>query len=639
MDHTRNTQRNKTRKKNKKPGESPDKARTDASRRKASRTGKFVIPPEDEYALFQHICEQLDSTIAMRLWYLIESREWHRVPDLELPPNPSRDDILAANLLKKYPFEHPLLTPLETAIKAFLAAEEVCKNTNEKIKNRWDHSWTLQWSIVKDIIAKILGPLPVSPQGPPGIQGTLRLFLDKGHVGANATVGNHGLSANAICNLAKLSFYDPCLEDGDLLGSPLLCGLYDLVGVRSATIHKVAGSKISFVPKTAKTHRSIAIEPGVNLWYQLGAGVVISDRLKTVGIDITDQSRNQKLALSWDPRIASCEYATIDLSAASDTISYNLVKWLLPKDWFQVLSLLRTPQGFIKETGTTVIFEKFSSMGNGFTFPLETLIFFAIAKSVAIKHGCGQRVLAYGDDIIVPRKIFSEVTYVLGEVGFEVNSKKSFATGSYRESCGVYSVDGRSVRPFRIQAALSGAADLYKLHNSVMAQAIAEGSGHYCSSRWRSTIRAIIRLLPKELRLSGPLLVNDVPGSWVRVTDTHLYDLLYEPSIKWKQSGMQTLEYKVLAPKALYQKIPLHEHTDVARYLLYKLVDTPSELHPTTGSRANIRKRACESIAARTKTADQSRWFEKPLKGAGPLRVCTVQTHTDNVFHPVYGWL
>jgi hypothetical protein len=102
-------------------------------------------------------------------------------------------------------------------------------------------------------------------------------------------------------------------------------------------------------------------------------------------------------------------------------------------------------------------------MGNGFTFPLETLIFWALAACCVRPEDVG-KVSVYGDDIIVPTYAYALLTEVLVAAGFLVNSKKSFVDGPFRESCGRDYLSGIDIRPSYIKDALSGST-LFVLHN------------------------------------------------------------------------------------------------------------------------------------------------------------------------------
>lgn len=213
---------------------------------------------------------------------------------------------------------------------------------------------------------------------------------------------------------------------------------------------------LGFVPKSAKTDRAIVVEPWLNSIVQLGVGDYIAKRLRRVGIDIRDQTRNQNLAREGSITGA---LATLDLSSASDTIAEGLVAELLPPEWYALLSLCRTSTVGYK--GRVFRLEKFSSMGNGFTFPLETLIFWGLTRGACRKH---ETVSVYGDDIICPTHRVEAVIRVLTDCGFTINIEKSFWEGSFRESCGADWISGIDVRPVFMTGPVTG-HDAFRLHN------------------------------------------------------------------------------------------------------------------------------------------------------------------------------
>jgi hypothetical protein len=247
----------------------------------------------------------------------------------------------------------------------------------------------------------------------------------------------------------------------------------------------VAEGKLQFVPKNAKTYRSIDVQPTLNTMLQCAIGDWMERLLGKVGIDIRDQSKNQRLAREG----SLCNnLATLDLSSASDTIAYALVRFLIPEEWF---ALLRASCcGTTEYRGSSRRLEKFSSMGNGFTFPLETLIFWALSKSAC--EGIPGEVSAYGDDIIVPREGVAPVKRILRLCGFLINEKKSYADGPFRESCGADYYNGIQVRPiFYAKEALS-VETLFLLHNQ------------YYRDLQRDMADVVLELIPDHLRLYGP---------------------------------------------------------------------------------------------------------------------------------------
>nr|UJQ85551.1 MAG: hypothetical protein 3 [Leviviridae sp.] len=212
----------------------------------------------------------------------------------------------------------------------------------------------------------------------------------------------------------------------------------------------VRGSKLDTVPKNSTTNRTICIEPSLNMYYQLGAGEILSKVLQRHhNIDISLQpERNRAYA-----KIGSLygSYATIDLKSASDTISTALVKELLPRSVYATLDFIRS-----KETKTVdgefFKLNMFSSMGNGFTFPLQTLIFatlvraYYLCNSISVTRDNILQYSVFGDDIICRNEAFDGVCSFLEYCGFTVNREKSFNSGSFRESCGSDFFKGYDIR-------------------------------------------------------------------------------------------------------------------------------------------------------------------------------------------------
>jgi len=215
----------------------------------------------------------------------------------------------------------------------------------------------------------------------------------------------------------------------------------------------VEGSRLSFVPKTAEISRTICTEPLLNMLFQKGIARRLEDRLaQAYSIRLAVQpERNRELA-----RLGSLHgrFGTIDLSSASDSISLTLVRALFPPEmsiWFE-----RTRSKFtILPDGRKIELHMVSSMGNAFTFPLQTMLFASLVygayRALGIpfqrpgKHSLGNFAV-FGDDIIVDSRAYDLTCRLLVFCGFSVNVDKSFNEGSFRESCGHDYFDGYNVR-------------------------------------------------------------------------------------------------------------------------------------------------------------------------------------------------
>lgn len=327
------------------------------------------------------------------------------------------------------------------AYASFLKGEDICRRTNKQLRDQSDPNYRSRATLLFQMqrkITEILGPCPDVDSFSYG-------FGPGASVGCNRITNvRHKLSADTTATLGAFRII-----------SKTHTNLNAWPGLANPKVTN--DSRWTSVPKNYKTDRGINYEPIGNTYIQKGIGKYIRRRLKKFGIDLTDQSVNQRFA-----RIGSLDgsLCTIDLSMASDTIAYNLVLDLLPWEWFDLLDAVRTPNCQLPD-GTLCVLEKFSAMGNGYTFELESLIFYALLLVVCPP---GSTLSVYGDDLIAPAHCYTEVIAALSLLGFSPNSEKSFGDGPFRESCGCDYWNGDLVRPIFIKDCLS-LKELYRLHN------------------------------------------------------------------------------------------------------------------------------------------------------------------------------
>jgi hypothetical protein len=148
-------------------------------------------------------------------------------------------------------------------------------------------------------------------------------------------------------------------------------------------------------------------------------------------------------------------------------LSLEVVRGLIPPSWFEYLSDIRSPS-FQLPNESVCEYEKFCSMGNGFCFPLQTLVFASVCHAAARYCGVDDDFSVYGDDIVVRQSIALLVIEMLREHGFRTNVDKTFVTGPFRESCGADWYEGQDVRPVHIADKLVDVRQLFALHNSTL---------------------------------------------------------------------------------------------------------------------------------------------------------------------------
>lgn len=228
---------------------------------------------------------------------------------------------------------------------------------------------------------------------------------------------------------------------------------YD-IGNGNCGYNVVEGSRLATVPKNEETERTIAIEPSGNMALQLSLGEYISQVLKSIGLDISSQQQKNKLLAQRGSIDGS--FSTIDMSSASDMFKIELVRRLLPSRLYVTMMNIRSRYTELPD-GTRLELPMMSTMGNGFTFPMMTLIFTALVYACRLSQGGPSNYLdwsktaVYGDDIIVPTHEGERLVEVLTGCGFVVNRDKSYFSGPFRESCGGDYYEGGDVTPFYVK--------------------------------------------------------------------------------------------------------------------------------------------------------------------------------------------
>lgn len=379
-------------------------------------------------------------------------------PDDYSDPWEFRKDYFASRFLKKCPYLRTGIDTRGAATRKFWDAESECRRTNVRIRGLYrveggEASLPLRVSQIhaaREKIRSILGRFDPSE------------WFSLMRFGPGATLSTKG---DWTSNYRKLLSKPDCttlfypFARSILSGSPVWAR-----ALGSAEPVVVPGNKVDFVPKDAKTDRPIAVEPLLNAYAQLGIGAMIRRRLLRVGVDLNDQTLNQACAYLGSLRHQdTTNWRTLDLASASDTVAYELVRELLPSDWFHAMDVSRSPSFEID--GERYDYQKFSSMGNGYTFELESLIFCSLIWAVGVSDSdrC-----VYGDDLAVfaPLEKVEDLIDLLSFCGFTTNKEKSFLVGPFRESCGKDYHSGVLCTPIYAREGMID--NPYFLHNVLM---------------------------------------------------------------------------------------------------------------------------------------------------------------------------
>jgi len=373
-------------------------------------------------------------------------------------------------LIKKYPFPDPVLKPKAKAraMDKFYAAERLCRRYDLKFRSplsRGSIRVNRDAEQMRRWIRRVIGDEPNLPSiyakcafGPGASIGvSYATNLGRKVLSEKWSVTPSALPYALAALRTDHHFFELLQPERD---GPV-CLDPDLFERRfRAKLELVCYNKVVTVPKTSLVDRTIAVEPLLNGYLQKGVDVFMRLCLKRVGIDLTDQGRNQHLAyLGSLPGVVD-PFITIDLSSASDTISLGVAKLLLPSGWFHFLDAIRSP-AYKFEDRDPLRYNKFVSMGNGFCFPLETLIF----ASVCSLFSKPDDFTVYGDDIVCRQSVAKRVIKTLWSFGFRHNPDKTFVEGPFRESCGTDWYAGLNVRPLTLDYNLDSLSNIIKFFN------------------------------------------------------------------------------------------------------------------------------------------------------------------------------
>jgi hypothetical protein len=396
---------------------------------------------------------------------------------------------LRGSLLKKYiSYEESNQRNPERERKAldlFLSNNEDCRSMRASLEERLRDNPHLQIAIgeVKSVLDDF-----AHPEGGRGILLSLGTILAEGDVGPGSNIGAFNTDFYTKLFSSTLTSTTSVLYNyytAHISANPTWLDA-EKSRLASFGVSYVPGSKLFFAPKTREIARVACTEPTLNMFFQKGIQSALELRLKQVfGIDLRgrrkepglfskpgilpQQDKNRELA-----RLGSINgsFGTIDLTSASDRISMEVVDYLFPESIVRWLRKTRSPTTTLP-CGESVELYMVSSMGNAFTFPLETAIFASVVvaayrvlgiKPIYPRGTTLGNFAVFGDDIIVVSEAYNLVCEMLDVLGHRVNHDKSFNAGLFRESCGSDWFAGHNVRGVYLKR-LHNDGDFYKAIN------------------------------------------------------------------------------------------------------------------------------------------------------------------------------
>lgn len=240
--------------------------------------------------------------------------------------------------------------------------------------------------------------------------------------------------------------------------------------------------RLAAVPKDWNKDRLITVEPAYSTFVQQYVRRLLLESVHRGPLSGTAQDQlyvdapecQQGLALLASQ---NSMLATVDLSNASDGISWEAVQAVFPSWVIALLEVSRTPN-YTSGDGVKKL-HMYAGMGNATTFVVETLFFLAYViaycEALGVRWSLRDRrriISVFGDDIVCPSEFVDKYLSKYGcEPCFNINTSKSFSGYSpLRESCGIFAYKGYDITVPKIDgygSDWSGRLGVCELHNSI----------------------------------------------------------------------------------------------------------------------------------------------------------------------------
>lgn len=375
----------------------------------------------------------------------------------------------------RYTARSDVFTPMEVESMTLESLRKDTCYAAQQLQNPWKLSTTLIMREARRIAKQILGPLDK--------ERWFSLCRFGRRASKDVPRSNSYLHIKASFPISCSSPITSLFED--YLGGDTLLGR--VMGTRRMTTldsryNWYESLDLSLVPKKFDKLRPITPYTTVSCFLATGLGEYIRECLKDqAGLDLSRlQAIHREMVLEMSK---NRQRVTTDMKAASTLITSRHVRTVLPYEWYKILHkfhvsyLTHEVKDGSKNEVHIIKSNTFGGMGCGFTFPLQTLIFYCVISAIRNLAFSGRGyVSVYGDDLIYSYKLHKYVLACFEDIGFVVNKNKTFADEFFRESCGEDAYHGVSVRPFSYEGGterLFGnrrAAFLYKILNGLLAR-------------------------------------------------------------------------------------------------------------------------------------------------------------------------
>jgi hypothetical protein len=243
-----------------------------------------------------------------------------------------------------------------------------------------------------------------------------------------------------------------------------------------------------------------------------------------------------------------------------------------------------------------LLLNKYASMGNGTTFIVQTIVYYALARVACQNAGIdgNPEIAVYGDDIVLPTFAAEHLREILHHAGLVVNVGKSFTDSRpVRESCGGDYYRGSNVRPvFYRKDYDHDLPGLLSLRNLLWLWSEELGMGLPCTLRLLDSYLCDVPAVPKQAGLTS--------GRWTRTYGPYGSCIGYYPVVTYQDrrpQGNRVLNDAFVGEDFCFAKMCAHlGRPDAAAF----------ELPPMASLEARLRKNTpvYDKIVTRDSLAD-----------------------------------
>jgi len=340
----------------------------------------------------------------------------------------------------------------------------------------------------------------------------------------------------------------------------------------SQVLSTAVPAQVILVPKDSRGPRLISCEPVDNQWIQQGIRKVLYQRVESHDLTRGNVFFTNQTANRIGAQVGSIDghYATLDLKEASDRVSLELVRLLFPEELLPFLECCRSCETVLPN-GEVLPLRKFAPMGSALCFPIMALTIWALLDAIALDQYTHERILVYGDDVIVPTAFAEDAITVLEMFGLKVNHQKSCTKGLFRESCGMDAYRGIDVTPVKIKTVWSNQPSPEVFLSYVAYANAMWDAGHLeCYELIVGWLTSKYWPIANKDMLNSPVSLSRIP-----VQSRGPCPVRYNPSL-------QRREYKALEYVPMKVTRVLPGWIMLLRYFV-EVAETPTETHSDDG--------------------------------------------------------